>query len=223
MSTQNKQTSTGQFDPTSMGVYQGLQSQFGNAISSEINNPYGNMAFNTQLGMMRQQQGASGASQNQATLQRMQAMGVNPQSAFFQSQMGKNQRQQMASTGQGYNNLLLQAQQLRQSAIGQAGSYRPLQTGSTQVQQQSGVGSWLPQVLGGALGIAGGAMTGGMSSMFGGGGGGGMGAFSMGGGQNPSYGGSDYFNGGMNGAAPGAGTLYNPNSGPANPFFGGGQ
>jgi hypothetical protein len=106
-------------------------------------------------------------------LQRMQAMGINQSSPFFAAQLGKLQRQQSANQAGGYNNLLLQASQLRQQALGQAGSYRPLQTGQTQTQQQSGLGTWLPQLIGAGLGIAGGAMGGGaglaMGSMFKGG------------------------------------------------------
>jgi len=63
---------------------------------------------------------------------------------------------------------LMQAGQMRQSAIGMAGQYRPLQTGQTQTQQVSGLGSWLPQVVGAGLGAAGAFFGGGMGGSGGG-------------------------------------------------------
>src|SRR6267378_600702 len=174
MSTQNQQTSTSSFDPGSMGVFQGLQPQFGQAISSEITDPYSNLFFNTQLGRQQQANQQQMSSGQQALLQRMQSMNMNPNSPFYQSQLNKLQRQGMANTSGGFNNLLMQAAQLRQQALGMAGSYRPLQTGQTNIQSQSGLGSWLPQIASAGLGIAGKFMGGGgaggaASSFFGGG------------------------------------------------------
>lgn len=177
MTQKQQTTTTGQYNQGSMGVFNQLQPQFGQAIGSEITNPYSNMFFNQQLGMGQQQLGAQGASANQALLQRGQALGMQANSPLMQSQMGMNQRAGMAGQSNLYNNLLMQAGQMRQSALGMAGSYKPLQTGQTQMQTVSGTGSWLPQIVGGALGAATSAFTGGM--MGGGGGGGGSSPFSQ--------------------------------------------
>ena len=169
LSTQNKQTSTNQYDPQSMGVFGGLNKTFGSAIQDEIQNPYSSMFFNQQLGMGNQAMQTQAASGNQAMLQRAQALGISPSSPLFASMMSQQQRGNQSNQSNMFNNLLLQAGQLRQGAIGQAGAYRPLQTGQSQVQTQSGLGTWLPQLAGAALGVGMGAATGGMSKMGGGG------------------------------------------------------
>jgi hypothetical protein len=192
MATNNNTNSSNQYNQGSMNTFQNLNSSFGNAISGEINNPYNNMAFNTQLQMQNKSNAAQGASQTQALQQRMQAMGQNPNSPLYASQLNKQMRQQSGNNANSYNNLLLQAQNLRQNAIGQAGAYKPLQTGQNTQQTQSGLGTWLPQVAGAALGAA----TGGMSGMF-------TGA------PQGSLGGSGFFSG----AAQGPQGMMNPNSG----------
>jgi len=186
MSTQTRTQATSQFDPSSMGVFGGLTQAFGQGIQQDITDPYKSMAFNTQLGMQQRMLGQQGGQANMAYLQRAQALGMNPQSGIFQSGMNQLQRQQLANQAGGYNNLLLQAAQLRQGALGMAGSYRPLQTGQTQVQSQSGLGSWLPQVVGAGLGMAGKAFMPGMGA-FGGPSGGGGGDQFAGAGYGPNY------------------------------------
>src|SRR5271157_2455508 len=123
MSQQKQTTTTSQYNQPSMGLFNQLQPQFGQAISSEITNPYSNMFFNQQLGMGQQQLGAQGASANRALLQRSQALGFGANSPFMASQMGALQRQGMAGQSGLFNNLLMQAGQMRQSALGMAGSY----------------------------------------------------------------------------------------------------
>src|SRR5882724_4697477 len=142
-----------------MGVFQGLQPIFGKAIQDEIQNPYSSMFFNTQLAMGNQGLQAQESAGNQSMLQRARALGINPSSPLFAQMMAQQQRGQQGRQSDMFNNLLLQAAQLRQGAIGQAGGYRPLQTGSTNVQEQSGLGTWLPQLLSGGLGAAAGIMS----------------------------------------------------------------
>jgi hypothetical protein len=177
MSTQTEQKSSAQFDPTSMGVFQGFQPQFGKAVSSEVTDPYSNMFFNQQLGMQQEAFGAGASARTQALLQRAQALGINPSSPAYFSQLNQLQRQMDSERSGGFNQLLLQAGQLRQGALGMMGAYRPLQTGQTQTQTQSGLGTWLPQVAGMAIKAGTAFATGGASlaadagsSFFGGGG-----------------------------------------------------
>lgn len=207
LSTTNQTKTSASFDPNSMGVFQGLTSTYGSAIQDEIQNPYSNMFFNTQLAMGNQGQQASSSAGNSALLQRAQAMGINPSSPLFMQMMAQQQRGNQSNQSNMFNNLLLQAAQLRQGAIGQAGSYRPLQTGQTSTQKQSGVGSWLPQIAGAAIkgGMA--AATGGASAGFDFGGAG----AGPSGGMNPGFslgtpGIPDPFGGGPGGGTPD----YNP-------------
>lgn len=155
------------YDPTSMGAFQSLTPQASSALSSEINNPYSNSAFNTQAAMLQSQIGSQGSAAQGALNQSLQARGISgnsPLSAYLSRQQTMNTSGQQA---QGYNNLILNAANLRQSAIGSALNYKPLQTGQTQTQTQSGTGTWLPQLAGAGLG----ALSGPMSSMLQGGGG----------------------------------------------------
>lgn len=84
------------------------------------------------------------------------------------------QNQGRANTGLqaqlGFMNPMQLAGGRQQNAMGLLQGYRPLQTGGTQVQSQTGLGTWLPQLLGAGMGMAGGAM-GGMFKGTGGGGG----------------------------------------------------
>src|SRR5258708_38589304 len=95
------------------------------------------------------------------------------------AQLARAGRADMGRQSDTFNNLLLGANQLRMGAAQTAMGYRPLQTGSTTTQQQSGLGTWLPQVA--AAGMS--AFTGGMkfsnpfSSMGGGSSSGGGGAY----------------------------------------------
>lgn len=167
MGTQNKTESTAQFNPQSMGQYNQLQGTIGSSLQGDISDPFHSMLFNTQLGMQRQANQAQFGGQQQALLQRSQALGVNPQSPQYAYMLNQLQRQNSSNTAQGYNNLLLQASQRRQQSLGMAESYRPLQTGQTQVQSQSGLGTWLPQLAGAAIGAATMGATGGMSAIGG--------------------------------------------------------
>jgi hypothetical protein len=146
MSQQQKTTTTGQYNQGSMGVFNQFQPQLGQAIGSQITNPYASMFFNTQLGMGQQQLGMQGATANQAMLQRFQGQGMAANSPFLMGQMGMSQRQGMTGQSNLFGGLLGQAGQMRQAGIGMAGQYRPLQTGGQQTQSVSGLGSWLPQV-----------------------------------------------------------------------------
>lgn len=83
--------------------------------------------------------------------------------AFNQSMLASAGRQQSGQVAGAYQNALLGAQQLQLQATQQAQGYNPLQTGQTQTQTKSGLGTWLPQVAGMAIQAGMGAMTGGAS------------------------------------------------------------
>jgi len=153
-----------QYNPAAMSQYNSLQPTFGNTVQSEISDPYTNMFFNKQLGMGRQAIAQQQASANSALLQRSRALGFGSNSPLMAQQLLGLQRQGMSNQSNLYNNLLLQAGQFRQQALGMAGSYRPLQTGmtGTQTQSQSGLGTWLPQLVGAGIGAATMGMGGGM-------------------------------------------------------------
>ena len=174
MSTKKTTTSTNQYNSQSMGQYNKLQNQYGGLLSQYMNNPMGAVSgIYDQSGQMAQQNaaqlGQSGMS-NLANNQAASGFGGTNMPAYMQSQIAAQGR---ATSGMQSNAFLQNNLAKNQAALGvqqfgasQAGMYRPLQTGGTQTKQTGGLGSWLPQVAGGALGMAMTAMTGRGSGMF---------------------------------------------------------
>lgn len=225
MSTKTTTTQTSQFNQPSMSTFNALQPMVGNALSGEIQNPFSNPFFQTQLQMGNQQLSQSGASAQQAMQQRMRALGQGGNSPLVAYQMLQLQRQNMAGRAGLFNNMLLSASQMRQQAIGQAQQYRPLQTGQTSVQSKSGLGTWLtPLVSAGIGGLTGGMFGSGGGGFFSGAGAGPTGTNSGPGMQDVSGGAfGEGPNAGMNpnlmlGSDPFSQMMQGQNSGPTSPW-----
>jgi hypothetical protein len=209
----NQQT---QFNPQGMGAYNSMQGPLAQTTNSYMQNPFGNPFMQTQQQMgNRQAQNQGGTMMNQIT---NNATGAGLMGgAGSPAAMEMMQNQGRANSGMQANLGFLQPMQnalgMQQNAMGLAENYRPLATGSNQQQSTSGLGTWLPQLLSGALGAA----SGGLGGLFGGGGGGG--GFFGGANSGPSspmpQSATGTF-GGMGGGAfgEGMGAYGNPNSGP---------
>lgn len=165
MGTQNKTTSTNQYNPLAENAYNSMIPGASGALMGNITNPFSNSMFNTQLGMGMNALNQRWGSMNNATQQSLQARGMGGNGALASNQLLQNMRQNSANTSTLQNNLLLNAQQLRQQSIGQAMSFNPQQTGQTSVQQTTGAGTWAGPLISAGLGLA----TGGLSSLMGGG------------------------------------------------------
>lgn len=166
--TQSNQTQAGVFNPASMQAFNTLIPQFQQAVSGYMNQPFSNPFFQTQRQMGTTQAQQQGGQQTSGLLNNMNAMGFGGQAQPFMNEMLANQTRANAGlTSQlGFLNPMQNALGMQQFAIGQAGGFRPFQTGGTETGQQtqsvSGLGSWLPQLLGGGLGALGSAMGGGL-------------------------------------------------------------
>lgn len=176
MGTKNVSTQTNAFAPAGMQAYNSLMPQMQGVLSNFMQNPMQAGYLNMLL-----QQGIHGAQQQgnvqqQNLMQNLAAGGFGGQnlSPFLQSQTAKIGRATSGMKAQDYMNTLLQGANLRMQAAGQAGGYRPLQTGSQTTQQVSGLGTWLPTLLGAGLNFATGGGLGMLGGLFGGGGGGGI-------------------------------------------------
>lgn len=200
MSTKTTDTNTIQYDPGSKGVYSSLQSPIGNTLSQFMQNPLTSSFFNQRVGMGQNQISKMGASGMQSLLSNNRNMGGGGSNPFLQSQIARQGRATSGLMSNNFLNQLMQANQLQLGATGMAQSYNPLMTGSTGTQTKSGLGTWLPQLIGSLGGAAIGAFTGGASSATGAGGTGAGSAFTVNGLSNPS----------------GAGIF--PASNPLNPF-----
>jgi hypothetical protein len=159
-----KQTTTSEniYDSGSLGNYQSLQGPSAGLLSSLISNPYHNALFNQMSARGSRQIAGQNQARTQATMQSNRALGIGSDPALLSSQTASNERAGLSAAAQQRSNLILGATQMRQSALQSALNYRPLQTGGKSVQQTSGLGTWLPQVIG--LGVAGAeaAFSGGM-------------------------------------------------------------
>lgn len=180
MSTKNTNTTSSSFNQGSLNTFNALQPNVQSNLQQFMTDPLKSSFFNTQLQQATQQNQAAFGANNSTMMQNLVAGGaVGNVNAFTQSNLLRNQRALSSANSNSFNNLLLGANQLRFGATSQAQNYRPLQTGGTSTQTQSGLGSWLPQLAGAALGTASKAFTGGM-------GGGGGSSFFSGAGASPN-------------------------------------
>lgn len=176
MSTKKQTTSTNTYNPASMNAFNGLQPQIQSLLQQYMTNPNSVVApFYNQATQQAQknaaQLGQSGISNISGNMAASGFGGTN-MPAYMASQIATQNR---ATSG-------LQSNAFLQGKLGQAGAalgvqqaglagaqgYRPLQTGGTQTQSTSGLGTWLPQLAGTAIG----AFAGPLGGMFKGSGGG---------------------------------------------------
>jgi len=156
MSTQNVNQQTGTFNTAGMNAYNSFIPQYMSGMSQFAQNPLQSSFFNTQVNMQNQQNRAAFGSMRNQMNQNMAAGGyVGNMPAFMQDQNLNISRGLASANAGSFNNLLLGSNQLRMSALNSMGNFRPLQTGQTTTQTQSGLGTWLPQLASMGMGAAG--------------------------------------------------------------------
>ena len=161
MSTQKQ--STNQYAPTGMAAYNQMTPQMASNMMQFMTNPLQSSFFQTNLGMANKNTSQQGSSMMQTLMNNMKSLGSGAtNSPFFQSQVAQQGRMQSGQMQNNFVNLLNNANQMRMSATQGAAGYQPLQTGNTQTT--SGLGTWLPQLLGGGLGAISGLASGGGSA-----------------------------------------------------------
>lgn len=178
MSTKKETTSNNQsqlqFDPQSKNIYNQLTGSGSNVLQQYMSQPFNNPYYN--LGAAQGQLGANKMGQNMtnALTQNMRVSGIGggAGNAFQMAQMGKIGRATGAMRSQANLQNIFGALGRQMTATGMGMSFQPLMTGessnSKSVEQTSGTGTWLPQLLGGLAGGAMGMATGGLSSLGGG-------------------------------------------------------
>ena len=165
MSTKQQTDTTNKYDPTSMGTFQGMQGGLGNAVNSYMSNPFGNPFMQTQQQMGTRQAQNLGGTQMSNISRNITGSGMGGGN-MSPAALEMMQNQGRANTGLqsqlGFLQPMQNALGMQQNAMGIAANYRPLQTGGTQTQSTGGLGTWLPQVAGMALGGLTGGLMGGM-------------------------------------------------------------
>ena len=163
------------FNPTAESMYNQLISGGGNVLSGYINNPFGNSAYT--MGAQQSQAGAQQAGQNNmnSLMQNMKTSGLSGQggAGFKQAQMAQTGRANQSMSSQANIQNVMQALQRQMQASATGLSFSPQLTGQSgqfsQQQSSSGLGTWLPQLLGaglslGTMGSTAGASAGGGAS-----------------------------------------------------------
>ena len=217
MGTKKTSTTTNQYDPSSMNRYQGWQGSMYPQLQNLFSNPLASQFFN--LNSQQQMKAATSFSgrnmQNALMNFGNTGVGSGLSSSGMRNQLLSGLNRYGSQLGyQGFMNAVNQAQSDRWNAasLGQSMFGQPLQTGQTNVQKTSGLGTWLPQVAGAGLAGLAAIGTGGASllpTILGGAGGGTASALS----QNPGA-----FGGPFNAPQtpvwnPMSNTNWNPNSG----------
>lgn len=173
MSTKQESTSnnTLNYDPSSLALYKKLTSGGGNVLSQYMNNPLSNPWYN--LGLGQSMKGATQlGQQNMNTMtnnMKVSGIGGGAGNAFQQAMTSNIGRGNQSLRSQANLGNVFQALQRQMTATGMGMSFNPLLTGESgkSTQQTSGLGTWLPQLLGSLAGAGMSAATGGMSGAAG--------------------------------------------------------
>lgn len=147
MSSKKQTTTNASFNQGGLTAFNNLQSPIQTGLQQNMNNPWQAIAGNQQLAGANQNIFGQSQQLNQGTAQSLTQRGISANSPLFAQQMlqasASGRRQQNGAL----NNLLLTAGQVSTGGATAASQYQPLQTGATMVQGQSGLGTWLPQVV----------------------------------------------------------------------------
>lgn len=149
-------TNTLNYDPTAKGAYTNLIGQGATALTDFIQNPLQSTFFNNMLGTAYKAAGQQGTARNSNIFGNLAASGMSGKAlpGFTSSLLAAGSRATSANKSASLNSLLNTAYQARLGATGQAMSFQPLMTGSqgTSTTTTGGLGSWLPQLAGAAIG-----------------------------------------------------------------------
>jgi hypothetical protein len=202
-----KTTSQNSYAPGALSQYTQFMNSYSPMLNQWAQNPYNNLQFQNNLSQNLSASNRQGMNQIQNSMAQfnMTGFGGAPSGARTQL-MNSNSRYGTMLNSNAFFGAVNTANQRQTGAVGAEMSFNPLNTGGTQTQTTGGLGSWLPQLAGAALGGLTSALTSGMS------GGGGLSNL----GANPTAGQSTM---GISGG--GAGSL-GPISNPFDPSLGGG-
>jgi hypothetical protein len=153
-----KKTTTNTYNPQSLSQYGQLGGAGTSTLLDFMQNPLSSMFFNLQNQMAQKGIGQQQQSQVSTLMNNSKQFGSGGSNPYLQSILAQAQRSGSGQSANALNQLLINAGNLRFSAAGQGLGYQPLQTGGT--QQTTGLGTWLPQLAGGALGMLSGGLGG---------------------------------------------------------------
>src|SRR6267154_1067308 len=169
MSTTNTQTSTNQYNQAGMSAYNQMTPAFSQMAMGYMNNPFQNPFFQQQQQMGNQQANLMGGSaMSNITRNWNMTGGGSNNPAYLEMLNNQSRANSSMRANLGFLNPMQNAFTAQQNFGQLASQFRPLQTGSTSTQKQSGLGTWLPQLVGAGLSAATMGMGGGMAGAGGG-------------------------------------------------------
>lgn len=162
MSTKNTTTGSNQtafqFNPGSMSAYTSNLASFLPFAQGLYQNPYGNQMFQQESAINQDQAANIGARNKSNVLANANAMGYSTNGGLINSMLASAGRATGNLQAQGFRSAVQNANSRAMTGLGISSAFQPLMTGSNsnfqQTQQTSGLGTWLPQVAGMALGAA---------------------------------------------------------------------
>jgi len=230
-----KQTTTGsnqtafQFAPGSVDLWSQNAKQWLPFAQGLYQNPFNNQMFQQENAIGQDQANAVGGRNKSNLLANANALGYNTTGGLFQSQLQRAGRDTGTLQAQAFRGAVGNANQRAMQGLAMSSAFQPLMTGSNsnfnQTQTQSGLGTWLPQLAGAAIGAGMGFATGGASTAAG------AGASAAGAGVGSTGSGMSAFGGGIGNIMGGLGGGYGYGSSPGiqpngsfiNPFMFGGH
>jgi len=165
--TSNQSTNSAlQFAPAGMSAYNALIPQAQLVLADYMKDPFKASYFNQQLGMSDQYVRNIGERNMQNVLTNAVASGWGSGNmpGFMQNAVLRTGRATGAMQSNNMMNLLLGAEANRRWSAGAGLAFQPLVTGqkttgtNKTTQSESGLGTWLPQVIGAGLGFAAGGL-----------------------------------------------------------------
>jgi hypothetical protein len=156
MGTKTTTDTSNQYNSGSMNTYNAFQPQLMGNLLQMANNPLGSSFFKNQLSQQQAASNQIGQRSNSNLLQNMRAGGglLSNSAGFMAGALGRNQLTNNMMQANTFNSSLNSALQNRNMAQMAMQAYQPLQTGQNSTQSTGGLGTWLPQLAGAALGVA---------------------------------------------------------------------
>lgn len=168
------QTSTINYNPAGMGTYNAFQPLIQSNLTEYMKNPLQSSFFAQQAGLGMKAAQAQGSTGMQAMLRNLPAMGgsAGANSPFVQAMIARNARATSGNSSNAFMSALMNAANNRLQATGMAQAYTPLLQGQSSTgtmhgtETTSGLGTWLPQLAGAAIGGVANGLTGGAAGLL---------------------------------------------------------
>lgn len=162
MSTKNTTTGSNstafQFDPQSMQAYLQNLSTTMPFLRSNVTNPFGSDAFRQESAINQDNALNIGQRNKSNIINNAAALGYGTNGALFNSMIARAGRDTSGLQAQGFRSAVGNAVGRQMQSAAALNAFQPLMTGSSgnfnTTQTTSGLGTWLPQLVGSAAGAA---------------------------------------------------------------------